>query len=61
MGIQIPCVYIVAARVVIEEDLGERSLRKKTSLLMGPLGEVARKPRKTLTPEEIEERKQKVY
>jgi hypothetical protein len=33
MGIQIPCVYIVAARVVIEEDLGERSLRKKTSLL----------------------------
>lgn len=49
-----------ASRVVLEEGLGERSLRRTTSLLMGPLAEGGRKPRKQITPEEMEERKRKV-
>ncbi|XP_076113824.1 chromodomain-helicase-DNA-binding protein 1-like isoform X3 [Mytilus galloprovincialis] len=50
---------IEASRVVLEEGLGERSLRRTTSLLMGPLAEGGRKPRKQITPEEMEERKRK--
>lgn len=54
-------VCLLAAKVVMEEDLGERSLRKKTSFLVGGLPETGRKPRKQLTPEELEERMRKVY
>ncbi|XP_041366763.1 chromodomain-helicase-DNA-binding protein 1-like [Gigantopelta aegis] len=38
---------------------GDRLLRKKQSSLLGPLPEIQRKPRKQLTPEELEERQKK--
>ena len=44
-----------------ESESGERAMRKKTSTLVGVLPELQRKPRKQLTPEELEERKKKVY
>ncbi|KAK3102784.1 hypothetical protein FSP39_013885 [Pinctada imbricata] len=47
-------------RLILEEEVGtERPIRRKTTSLMGPLMEGERKPRKQLTPEELEERKKK--
>ena len=40
---------------------GERPLRKRQTDLLGPLPDVlTRKPRKKLSPEELEERRKKV-
>ena len=54
--------YFVSAELIImeESESGERAMRKKTSTLVGVLPELQRKPRKQLTPEELEERKKKV-
>ena len=40
---------------------GDRLLRKQQLRLLGPLPEVPRKPRKQLTPEELDERRRKVW
>ncbi|KAK6180019.1 hypothetical protein SNE40_012242 [Patella caerulea] len=51
---------IEAERKILESHVtGERAMRKKTSVLIGALPEIIRKPRKQLTPEQLEERKRK--
>lgn len=53
-----PC---AAEQLLLEEEVsGERSLRRKNSLVLGPLADTSRRAKKQLTPEEIEERNKKV-
>jgi hypothetical protein len=50
-----------AEQLIIEEEIsGERSLRKKKSVVFGLLPETSRRAKTQLTPEEIEERNRKV-
>ena len=50
-----------AEQLLLEEEVsGERSLRRKNSLVLGPLADTSRRAKKQLTPEEIEERNKKV-
>ncbi|XP_022305018.2 chromodomain-helicase-DNA-binding protein 1-like isoform X2 [Crassostrea virginica] len=47
-------------QLLLEEEVsGERSLRRKNSLVLGPLADTSRRAKKQLTPEEIEERNKK--
>ena len=59
--------YFSAEKAVLEAKTaamagpGERPLRKRQTDLLGPLPDVlTRKPRKKLSPEELEERRKKV-